>query len=101
MPSPLDSLELRDTPQGCELAVKVVPGASRTRIAGVWGKALKLAVAAPPEGGKANAAVVALLAETFGVRRHTVHIIAGHTKPLKRFVIEGLTAALGRARLRG
>ena len=47
--------------------MKVVPGASRTRLAGQLGDALKVAVAAPPEAGKANAALIELLAQVFAV----------------------------------
>ncbi len=72
------------------LAVKVVPGASRTRIAGRYGEGIKVQVAAAPEKGKANAAVVALLAETLGVREACVALVSGQTQPRKVFRIEGL-----------
>ena len=39
---------------GTRVRVKVVPGASRTKVVGVLGDRLKVAVAAPPEGGKAG-----------------------------------------------
>ena len=51
---------------------KSFPALSRTGIVGTWGTALKVAVAAPPEGGKANAAVIKLLAAVFGVRKADV-----------------------------
>ena len=49
MAGEVDAVEITLGVGGVELTVKVVPGASRTRVAGVWGTALKLAVAAPPE----------------------------------------------------
>ncbi len=51
-----------------ELRLKVVPGASRTEIAGLHGDRLKMRVSAPPEGGKANQAVCAFLEELVGGR---------------------------------
>lgn len=95
----LANVELVARAAGVELSVKVVPGASRTKVVGSWGQALKVAVAAPPEGGKANEAVVKLLASVFGVRRANVGIVSGHGKPLKRVSIAGLTVPQACARL--
>lgn len=92
-------LEIRDVTGGAELNLKVVPGASRTQLAGVLGGALKLVVAAPPEGGKANAAVIAYLAELLNVRRADVVIARGQTQPRKVVRVAGLTAAEIRATL--
>lgn len=69
--------------------VKVVPGASRTRVVGEWAGRVKIAVAAAPEKGKANHAVVRLLADVFDVRRTAVSVVAGQTSPLKTIRIEG------------
>ncbi len=79
--------------------MKVVPGASRTKVAGAWGRALKVAVSAPAEGGRANAAVVKLLATVFGVKKAGVTIVAGHTQPVKRVALSGVTVTQARARL--
>lgn len=84
---------------GVELNVKVVPGASRTKISGILGTALKVTVAAPPEGGKANAAVVKLLASLLGLQRRDVQIVGGRTRPLKRIRLAGLSAEEARRRL--
>ena len=87
-----EAIELIERPDGVDLSVKVVPGASRTRIVGALGNALKVAVAAAPEAGKANTQVVKLLAERFGLRQRDVRIVAGRSRPLKRVRLLGLTA---------
>lgn len=91
-----EAIELIERPDGVDLSVKVVPGASRTRIVGALGNALKVAVAAAPEAGKANTQVVQLLAERFGLRRRDVRIVAGRSRPLKRVRLLGLTARRAR-----
>lgn len=63
--------------------VKVVPGASRTRCAGILGGSVKIAVAAPPEKGKANAELIAFIAKAVGVRRGDVSVVEGSTHPRK------------------
>jgi hypothetical protein len=93
------SIELLATAAGVEFAVKVVPGASRDRIAGPLGGALKVAVAAPPEGGRANAAVIELLAAHLGAKRSEVEIVGGRNRPQKRIRVRGVPIDAIRARL--
>ncbi len=81
------------------LAVKVVPKASRDGVAGWLGDALKVCVTAPPERGKANAAVAQVVADALGVPRDRVRVIAGHTSPRKVVEIDGVEEADVRARL--
>jgi uncharacterized protein len=81
------------------LAVKVVPGASRSGIAGWLGDTLKVRVTAPAEQGRANAAVEALLAEALGVSRDDVRIASGTASPRKVVEILGLSEAEVRSRL--
>jgi uncharacterized protein (TIGR00251 family) len=69
---------------GLEVRVLVQPGASRSRVVGVHGDALKLAVAAPPERGRANEAVVAVLAQRCSVRPADVRVVAGFASRRKR-----------------
>jgi uncharacterized protein (TIGR00251 family) len=75
------------------LAVKVVPRASRDEIVGWHGGALRLKVTAPPQDGRANAAVVALLADALGVRKSAVEVVSGHAAAHKRIRVAGLTRA--------
>ena len=76
-----------------KLNVKVVPGSSRDTIAGWLGDALKIKVKAPPEAGRANAAVLKLLATTLDVTSDRIKISSGHGTPRKVIEIDGLTEA--------
>ena len=82
------------------LPAKIVPGASRTRYLGLWENRAKIAVAAPPEKGKANQAVVRFLADLLGVRKGDVTVVAGFSSPVKTIRIEGVTVDTVRAALR-
>jgi uncharacterized protein (TIGR00251 family) len=81
------------------LAIKVVPGSSRDCIAGWLGESLKVRVCAPPERGRANAAVEALLADVLGVAKDQVRVVAGSTSARKILEISGLSEAEVRERL--
>jgi uncharacterized protein (TIGR00251 family) len=61
------------------LWVKAVPGASRNQIAGPLGDRLKIRVSAPAEGGKANKAICALIADALGLKSRDVQIETGHS----------------------
>lgn len=86
------ALALREIDGGVQFAVKVVPGAARNRVVGLLGDALKVQVAAPPEGGKANAALCGLLAAVLVVPRRTVTVVSGHGNPRKVVAVAGITA---------
>jgi len=80
--------------EGCaRLRLRVKAGARRERFLGAHGGALKLEVGAPPERGKANAAVVRLLAGELGLPRTEVEIAAGATSRDKTVVFTGADAA--------
>ena len=79
--------ESDDDPVGIVLRVHVQPGAGRSAVVGRHGDALKVKVAAPPEGGRANIAVTDLLAETLGVAKSDVTLVSGATSRAKRFRI--------------
>jgi uncharacterized protein (TIGR00251 family) len=71
-----------------KLQLKVVPKSSRDRVLGWLGDRLKVAVAAPPEKGKANASVVALLAATLHLPVSGVRLVGGETSPLKTVEVD-------------
>ena len=86
-------------PGGIRLRLKVQPKARRNAILGVGpdrdGPVLRMAVGAPPEDGKANAAVIALLAEAFDVAKAAVSVVAGATDRRKLVEIRGNASDLG------
>jgi uncharacterized protein (TIGR00251 family) len=84
---------------GASFAVRVVPRAGRTQVAGIRGDALLVRLAAPPVEGAANDALVALLAGLFDRPRRDVSIASGHASRDKRVVIAGAAPDTVRARL--
>ena len=87
-------LKIQTTADGIIIAVKVVPNASRNQIVGLLGEALKVKVAQPPEGGRANKAVERLLAEACGLPAGAVQVIAGQTQAYKSVLLAGATAEM-------
>lgn len=77
--------------------VKVVPGASRSRVVGRYGDAVKVQIAAPPEAGKANRALVELLAGVLGVARGQIEIVSGHNRPRKVVRVLGMEQSAAEA----
>ena len=86
-------LAISDSGGAVLLPVKIVPGASRTKYLGEWQGRARIAVAAPPEKGKANQAVVAFLGELLGVDKRQIAVITGLTSPLKTIRIEGVASS--------
>lgn len=87
---PAESVDIRgvDDDRAALVAVRAQPGARRTGVAGTWNGQLKLAVSAPPDGGRANAALVKLAAKLFGVRASAVELVRGHSSRQKELRIE-------------
>lgn len=84
-------LDIVTTNSGVILSVRTQPGSSKNRIIGEYGGRLKLAVTAAPEKGKANKAVIELLANILHVTESSIHVISGESSRDKRLLIEGLT----------
>jgi len=86
---------LKAAANGVTLAVRAQPGAKRTAILGVFGEGdraqLKIAVQAPALEGRANAALIAFLAETFGVPKRAVELASGELSRSKVFLLRGVT----------
>lgn len=85
--------------QGIMLRVRATPGAKRAMIGGLRKDAagndmLDVRVSAPPEDGRANDAIIALLADAFGVARRDVVLQLGAGARIKRFLIAGDSRAL-------
>jgi hypothetical protein len=95
----VEQLLIRPAAGGAVLAVKVTAGSSRDRIVGVLGECLKVATAAAPEKGKANASVAKTLAAALALGRREVILVAGASSPRKEFRIAGLSAEQLRKRL--
>jgi hypothetical protein len=70
--------------------LRVSPGAKSAQVVGRHGEAWKVRVAAPPEGGRANDAVVRLLAETLSLPRDAVTLVSGHGARDKIVQLAGL-----------
>jgi uncharacterized protein (TIGR00251 family) len=85
--------------EGCVLPVRAQPGARKAGVLGERAGALRLAVTAPPEDGRANAALIELLSDLLGLRRSQVELLGGATSRDKRFLIRGLGMAMLQARL--
>jgi uncharacterized protein len=81
------------------LKVKVVPGSSTNGIAGWLGDRLKIRVTAKAEKGKANDAVIALLAKILGIPKRDLSIRSGRDSAQKIIEISGLTSTEMRSRL--
>jgi len=86
-------------PDGVEIAIRVQPGARQTALVGLYGNEVKIRVAAPPVGGKANTALIQFLAERIGVPPSRLRIVAGAASRRKRVLVEGSTPEAARAGL--
>ncbi len=80
---------LKSVPGGVELLVLVQPRASRTKVVGEHDGRLKIALAAPPIEGAANAALIAFLSEALGKRKNQVTLLDGETSRRKRVLVDG------------
>lgn len=74
------------------LLVKAAPSARRNGIQGTHAGQLKVSVTAAPEKGKANKALVEVLARQLGLKRSDIQLVQGETSSQKQFLIRGLSA---------
>jgi uncharacterized protein (TIGR00251 family) len=85
------TIPLASSAAGTTFAVRVVPRAGRTAIAGVRAEALLVRIAAAPVDGAANDVLIAFLADLFDRPKRDVTLVSGHTARDKRVAIAGLT----------
>jgi len=81
---------LREHSDGVLLSVRVQPGSRKEAILGVHGEQLKVAVHAPPEKGKANDALVEVLAKALGMRKKQIVLQQGATNQNKVVLLMGI-----------
>lgn len=86
-------IKLKKTPSGYILPVFVAPGSSQNAVRGQHDGRMKLAVSAAPEGGKANDAVIRLLAQELDIKRSQIQIVSGKTSPIKEILVERVSAS--------
>jgi uncharacterized protein len=72
------------------LQVKVVPAARADRVVGRYGEGIKIQVSTPPEDGKANNAVMRVLAAALGLRGEQIQLLRGQGSPHKVVSISGM-----------
>jgi uncharacterized protein (TIGR00251 family) len=82
-------VELQDDPRGVILPVRAAAGSRRNAILGIRNGAVRVAVTAAPEKGKANKAIIAVLSKAFDVSKSSIELVSGETSQQKRFLIVG------------
>ena len=91
---------IQPTDGGVLIGVLASAGSSVSKVRGIHGGALKVAVRAAPEKGKANAEIEDVLASFFGVTKNQVQLIAGQTSRNKRVRVLGIDVAGAEVKIR-
>lgn len=84
---------ITETEQGVFLSVKVTPKSSKNQVCGCEEDSLKIKIAAAPEKGRANEALVEFVAEWLGIAKSNIQLIQGATSRYKRLFIKGIKQA--------
>src|SRR5438046_2207735 len=92
-------IHITEHAEGCILPVRAQPGARKAGVLGEQAGALKVAVTAPPDDGRANKALSEMLREQLGLKRSQVELLSGDKSRDKRFLIRGVTKANLEARM--
>lgn len=85
-------IRLEPSSEGTILPVRAQPGARRVGITGEYDGALRIAVSAAPEKGKANKAIVKILADAFNLPKSAVEIVSGTTSRRKKFLLRSASS---------
>ena len=93
------ALAITRTDAGTIVPVVAKPGAKRDDVVGIHGASLKVAVTAAPERGKANKAILKLLAKRLGVSPSALSLVSGETSKQKKILVQGVEAGDIQSRL--
>jgi uncharacterized protein (TIGR00251 family) len=83
-------IELTETAEGIVLPVRAQPGAGQNAIRGEQNGMLKVSVTQVAEKGKANKAIIQVLAKGLGLKKSQIELIAGDLQPQKRFLVRDI-----------
>jgi len=92
-------IQLREHEHGTILPIRAQPGARRDELRGEQDGRLKVCVTQAPEKGKANKAIIALLAKQLAVRKSQLSLVSGETSSQKDILIAGVSPDELRARI--
>jgi len=84
-------IDLQETPQGVVVPVQAHPGARQNGITGEHAGRLRVAVTQAPEKGKANKALIEVLAAALDLKKSQVALVAGETSSQKKFLVTGVS----------
>lgn len=82
-------IPLEQTPRGIIIPVQAQPGARKNGVVGEHAGRLKVAVTQAPEKGKANQALIEVLADALGVKRSQISLVSGESSGKKKFLVTG------------
>ena len=94
-------IQLEEHPDGVIMSVKASAGAKRDELRGEHDGALKVTVTQAPEKGKANKAIIELLAAELHIKKSQIQLLSGETSAQKKFLFRGVTVDSLRAVLGG
>jgi uncharacterized protein (TIGR00251 family) len=86
-------IALEERADGVLLAVKAQPGARQNALRGEHNGMLKVSVTQAPEKGKANQAIIEVLARELGLKRGQIELIGGETASQKKFLVRDCSLA--------
>jgi uncharacterized protein (TIGR00251 family) len=84
-------IAITENAEGCVLLLRAQPGARKNAVVGEHAGALKVAVSAPAQDGRANKAIAELLAEIFDLRKNQIELLSGMGGRQKRCLIRGVS----------
>ena len=84
-------LDIKETEKGSLLSLKAQPGAARNGFNGVHDGCLKVQITTAPDKGKANGAIIKLLAKELGISKTDIEIVKGEKSRNKKVLFHGMT----------